>query len=106
MSEEQLLQAITEAATYAGWRWVHFRPARTEKGWRTPTQGHSGFPDLCLARNGKVLFLELKRLGKYATPEQEEWIRAINGPEVIHAAKVQAYQVNTSQLDVVLAMLR
>ncbi len=100
MTEDEMLTAILEAATYRGWRAYHIR--RSDKAL---AMGHSGFPDVCLARNGKVLFLELKRLGQYARPDQEAWIREINGPEILPSAKVQAYQVNTSQLDVVLSWL-
>jgi hypothetical protein len=105
MTEQELLEAILDAARLYGWKAAHFRPARTDKGWRTPMQGDPGFPDITLARNGRVLILELKRLGKYATPEQEAWIEAINGPTLLPNAKVQAYQINTSQLDVVLRWL-
>jgi len=78
MSEEELLTAITEAATYRGWRWVHFRPAQTAKGWRTPTQGHSGFPDLCLVRKGDLLFWELKAARGSLSPDQVAWLDEIN----------------------------
>lgn len=100
MTEDELLQAITEAATYLGWRWHHVR--RSDKAIQ---QGHSGFPDLVLARNGRVLFLELKRQGQFARPDQAAWIEAVNGPTLLPNAKVQAYQINTTQLDVVLRWL-
>lgn len=105
MTEDELLTAIIQAAKRHGWMVAHFRPARTEHGWRTPMQGDPGFPDVVLSRNGRTLVLELKRLGKYATPEQEAWIEAINGPTLLPNAKVQAYQINPTQLDVVLRWL-
>jgi len=52
MTEQQLLDAIVQAAKLHGWMVAHFRPALTAKGWRTPMQGDPGFPDLVLARKG------------------------------------------------------
>ena len=75
MTEEELSQAIIEAAIYRGWRVHHDR--RSDKALQ---QGHSGFPDLCLARNGRVLFLELKREGGRVTPDQMAWLSEL-GPE-------------------------
>jgi hypothetical protein len=39
MSEADLLAQVTELAELYGWQWVHFRPARTVHGWRTPVSG-------------------------------------------------------------------
>lgn len=60
MTEAQLTAVIVDAAKLYGWRVAHFRPAQTAKGWRTAVQGDNGFPDLVLARDGEVLFRELK----------------------------------------------
>ncbi|MFN2591661.1 MAG: hypothetical protein ABR532_02365 [Candidatus Dormibacteria bacterium] len=49
MSEDELLGNVIELATQLGWLCDHARPARTNKGWRTPIQGHAGRPDLLLA---------------------------------------------------------
>lgn len=40
-------------------------------------QGDKGFPDLCLARNGVVIFAELKVGRNKLSPEQERWAREI-----------------------------
>jgi hypothetical protein len=74
MLEDDLAAAITQAATYAGWRWHHIR--RSDLGLQ---QGHSGFPDLVLAKAGRVLFLELKREGQQPRPDQLAWADALNG---------------------------
>lgn len=79
MSQEHLLDQVVELAGYAGWRVMHQRPARTAAGWRTPIIGDRGFPDLVLAKNTALLFLELKKPGGYPTVHQLEWLRAI-GP--------------------------
>jgi hypothetical protein len=71
MSEAELLSQVTELAELYGWQWVHFRPARTKHGWRTPVQGPlgEGWPDLVLTKPGRILAAELKRAGG-AEPEQ------------------------------------
>ncbi len=74
MSEADLLANVIEMAHTYGWLVAHFRPARTEKGWRTAVQGDKGFPDLCLARYGKVLIVELKAEKGKTTPEQANWL--------------------------------
>lgn len=79
MNEADLQRAVIDLAKLRRWRVAHFRPARTEKGWRTPMTGHVGFPDLVLARDGKVIFAELKSdTGKFR-PGQLEWAAAIGG---------------------------
>jgi hypothetical protein len=64
-SGAELQVLVVELATIYGWSWVHFRPARTERGWRTPVEGPlgKGWPDLVLIRerDGRIVFAELKR---------------------------------------------
>lgn len=92
MTEDELLQAIYDAALYLGWRIHHDR--RSDKAVQ---QGHTGFPDLVLARDNRVLFLELKsRTGKL-TPDQHAWAEAIGE---------NWYGVWPDNLDETLAMLR
>ena len=76
ISEADLLQRTIDLAKLTGWRVHHARPARTAKGWRTPTQGHVGLPDLILARGGVVIMAELKGPRGKVTPEQREWLDA------------------------------
>lgn len=80
MTENQLMDAIVEAAKLHSWKVAHFRPALTAKSWRTPMQGDPGFPDLVLARNGRVLFLELKSHGGRVSPDQMAWLAEL-GPD-------------------------
>lgn len=53
---------VVQLAEILGWSWVHFRPAQTARGWRTPVSGTlgKGWPDLVLAKRGRVVFAELK----------------------------------------------
>jgi len=66
-----------------GWRYAHFRPAQTNKGWRTPMTGTKGFPDYVAVRvrDGKrqIIFAELKsEKGKIST-EQDDWLTELGG---------------------------
>lgn len=79
MTEAQFTDAVIELAQYRRWRVCHFRPARTVKGWRTAIQGDKGFPDLVLARDGVVIFAELKTVHGSVHEEQEKWHTALGG---------------------------
>lgn len=75
MTEAQLQDAVIELARLLGYRVAHFRPAKTDRGWRTPVGGDgAGFPDLVLARPGRVLFVELKAGRGRLRPEQVGWL--------------------------------
>lgn len=77
MTEAEFTETVIQLAKFHGWLVVHFRPARTEQGWRTPLSGHKGFPDLVLARDQVVLITELKTEKGKVTKEQERWGEAI-----------------------------
>jgi hypothetical protein len=76
MKESEWMEQVTDLATIRGWLFVHFRPAETSHGWRTPVQGPlgKGWPDLVLVRekDQRIIFAELKA-GKtsHLSPEQE-----------------------------------
>ena len=77
--EADFQRAITDLAELCGWRWIHHRPARTSKGWRTPVEGShaAGFPDLLLCGRSRVLYVEVKSERGRLSPAQEEWIEAL-----------------------------
>ncbi len=84
MTEADFQRQIIDLARLHGWKVAHFRPARTEQGWRTPVSADGkGFPDLVLVR-GRVLFVELKSAKGRLTYEQHEWLDALTraGAEV------------------------
>lgn len=80
LSEAQWQQRVMDTARAAGWLVVHFRPAMTRGGrWVTPMTGDAGFPDLVLAKDGRVLLAELKRDSEKPTPAQNAWLAAAGG---------------------------
>jgi hypothetical protein len=62
-------------AVIYGWQHVHFRPAQTKHGWRTPGTGSlaKGWPDLSLfrPRDGRIIFAELKGDGGRLTDDEK-----------------------------------
>lgn len=77
MTEQELLDAVLQLAKVLGLRTAHFRPAKTEKGWRTPVAGDGkGFPDLIIV-GSSLLARELKSEQGRLTPEQVAWRGAL-----------------------------
>lgn len=73
MSEDDLLTAVLDMARLFGLHVAHFRPAKTERGWRTPVQADGkGYPDLTIVGGG-VLFRELKSDRGQLSAEQVTW---------------------------------
>ncbi len=65
IKEKQFLQLVYDTARRLGWLCYH--PYRSDKS--TP-----GYPDLTMTKNGRLIFAELKREGKKATPTQQKWL--------------------------------
>jgi hypothetical protein len=86
--EHHFQAQVIELAHLYGWRVAHFRPARTEKGWRTPvTADGAGWPDLILVHpvTGELLALELKSAKGKLAPAQEMWLGILQGVKVVNA---------------------
>lgn len=84
MTEREFQSQVIQLASMYGWRVCHFRPARMAGGeWRTPIEGHPGFPDLVLARSGRVIFAELKLDGQEPTFDQQRWLCALGQQAVV-----------------------
>lgn len=67
---------ILNLAHACGYRAVHFRPALTAHGYRTPYSGDgTGMPDWTLIGHGRVIFLECKTGSGRLSPDQKEWFR-------------------------------
>jgi hypothetical protein len=79
MSEDDLLRCVLDLARVMGWRTLHIRPARTEKGYRTPLQGDgAGWPDLLMVRVDRMVIAELKSDKGSTTLAQEQWLEALS----------------------------
>mgnify|MGYP001585457419 CR=1 FL=1 len=78
LKESDFQRTVVAYAHLRGWRVAHFRPAMNRRGaWATQMTGDAGFPDLVLAREGVVIFAELKREKAKPTEAQMEWIEAL-----------------------------
>jgi hypothetical protein len=77
VTERDFQRAITDTLTLFHWRWCHFRPAMTRRGWRTALSGSPGFPDIVAVRGNRILFLELKAEKGRLSDEQGRWLAAL-----------------------------
>lgn len=104
VSEAQFQQVVVAYARSCGWLVHHTRPAQNSKGqWSTPIQGHPGFPDLVLARDGELLLLELKSEKGRLSRAQKPWLEALKQveAETIHHHDPQNSDYRTVLVDVV-----
>ena len=79
ITEKEFSQQIEDLFSIYHWHWCHFRPARTEHGWRTAISGYKGFVDYIAVRASeggiaRLLFIELKSDKGVISPEQWEWL--------------------------------
>lgn len=77
VSEDVFLGMVLDLANLRGWLAAHFRPAKTERGWRTAVQADgAGFPDLVLVRD-RVIYAELKSEKGSLSSAQGIWMLAL-----------------------------
>lgn len=81
MTEADFQRQVITAAAMFGWLVHHTRPAFDRGEFRTPIQGDPGFPDLVLARDGQVIFAELKSESGRLTEYQKRWVAALTDPD-------------------------
>jgi hypothetical protein len=100
-------------ATMLGWLHVHFRPAQTQHGWRTPGSGElaQGWPDLTLVRtrDHRLIFAELKRDG--GKPTAAQWavldvLAELVRPPVAGLTRIEVYVWHPSEIDTIAEILR
>jgi hypothetical protein len=78
VSESPFQTDVIALAKLRGWLVQHSRTAINKSGkYATPIQGHKGFPDLVLARDGAVIFAELKKVGAYPSADQRRWLETL-----------------------------
>lgn len=83
LSEADWQAQVVALAKLYRWHVHHDRPALNQRGqWFTPIQGDPGFPDLVLARGGRVLFVELKTDRGRLTGHQQAWHEQLRGAAV------------------------
>ena len=90
-SEAELVANIITCAQDNGWKAVHFRPAKTARGWRTPIQGDKGSPDILCAKGGRLLLIETKDATGKLSPEQRLWAQELTYDENCRSLPVGAY---------------
>lgn len=84
VTEKSFQRKVMQYAKLRGWSVVHFTAAQNARGRHmTPVQGDAGSPDLLLAKNGRVVLLELKGDGGRTQANQREWAQAITGHAVV-----------------------
>ena len=80
ITEAQFQRTVMDIARTYGWRIYHARPAMMRSGqWATATDGDVGWPDLAMARKGRLILAELKSQKGRVKPEQQAWISALLG---------------------------
>ena len=79
VTEAQWQEQVIQYAQLRGWLVAHFRAGLTQRGqWMTQVAADgAGFPDLCMARNGTVIFAELKRELGTVSPAQSSWLEQL-----------------------------
>jgi hypothetical protein len=72
-SESQFQAAVVEYAERLGWLAYHTHDSR---------RSNPGFPDLVLARRGRLIFAELKTEKGRLSTAQVDWLRAIEDASI------------------------
>lgn len=68
MTEKEWMATVVAAAKALGWKVFHTHDSR---------RSEPGFPDLVLARNGALIFAELKTETGKVSRAQEEWLNTL-----------------------------
>lgn len=100
VTEKEFSQQVEDLLNLFGWRWCHFRPARTEHGWRTALSGYQGFLDYIVARGDKLIFAELKSEKRKLTPQQQEWL------DTLKACGQEVYVWRPADIETIAEILR
>ena len=98
---------VIDLAHTLGWRVAHFRTALNKRGhYQTPVGADGkGFPDLCMARRGRVVFAELKSEKGVLSDEQKDWIAELE-THVADRPSHEAYVWRPRDLEFIMQVLR
>lgn len=80
-TEAEFQAQVVDLAKLRGWQVFHALPVQraSDGKHRTAFQGDAGFPDLVMARAGRIVVAELKREGQKPRPYQLQWLSALAG---------------------------
>ena len=70
MTEKAFMASVIELATLCRWRCYHAFDSR---------RSSPGYPDLTLAKSGRVIHVELKTERGRVSSAQREWLEALGG---------------------------
>ena len=95
MKESYFQSQVIMLAKLHGWLVMHTRAVEIRPGvWKTPLQGHAGFPDLVLAHKTRgVVFAELKTDTGRLSMNQKDW------QETLQASSAEVYVWRPKDLD-------
>lgn len=100
MTERAFQRQVLAYLALCRWQYIHQRPARTAKGWRTAIEGHMGFPDIVAVRGPRLVFIELKVGKNKPTPEQEHWL------DLLRQTQAEVYLWRPEDWDTILEVMR
>lgn len=85
MTEREFQREVIRYARSRGWMVAHFgnsvKIVRQGSTYKTiPDPDAAGFPDLVMARRGRLVFAELKAKGKKPTEKQRAWLDVLESP--------------------------
>jgi|GEM_PF-1348630 len=69
-SERAFQRRVKQLLRFNGW--LQFSQPTTQE--QQKNEGDAGYPDLTATRDGRILFIELKKQGEYPRPEQQDWL--------------------------------
>jgi len=90
-SESQFERQVKQLAALFGYAYYHT--------WRS-IHSPDGYPDCCLAKPGRLVFIELKSEKGKVSDKQQEWL------DTLEAAGAEAYVFRPSQFDELVEILR
>jgi len=103
MLEKEFQNSIIELARWNGWRVHHTRTVQVRSGhWLSPGID-AGFPDLVLARDRELLFVEVKLNTTKTRANQDLWLEVLES--VSRTGEVEVHVWRPADLEKITARL-